>query len=220
VTALEKSDVFNARRGDPGRHSTDVEKAARDRSPDAEQTMEPAKATIHSLDEQRSRQRRTNHFQPTATDTMSDTPSRTEIAAQLQAAEARTETRIVQLSASMEARASASDHKIDLLIGKIDTFAGLFSEKMFALSTDVATVQADSKETRKTIWVVGVGSVLTILALVVALWIAGINVQNNMIAVFQAGLGLRTIPQETELPRSPASSPPSTPVPPASPPKK
>jgi hypothetical protein len=122
---------------------------------------------------------------------MSDVPSRTEIAAQLQAAEARTETRIVQLSAALEARGVTADHKIDLLMGKIDVLSAVIME-----------VKADSKTTRSTIWVVGIGAVVAVLSLVAALWIAGINVQANMIAAFQAGLGVRPIVQEAEAPKS------------------
>jgi hypothetical protein len=48
--------------------------------------------------------------QPNMAPRMTDSPSRDELAARLEAAEARTETRIAQLSAAMEARATASEH--------------------------------------------------------------------------------------------------------------
>jgi hypothetical protein len=132
---------------------------------------------------------------------MSDTPSRTEIAAQLQAAEARTETRIAQLSAAIEARSAASDHKIDLLVGKMDV-----------LSTIVLEVKGDSKNTKTTVWLAALavmGLVVAGMGLVVALWVAGLNTQNNLIAVFQAGLGVRSAYQDAEPRGLPAAPPPS-----------
>jgi hypothetical protein len=137
---------------------------------------------------------------------MSDRPSRPEIAAELRAAEARTETRIAQLSAAMEARAAASDHKIDLLAADIRTLVGA-----------VTDVRADTKETRKAIWIVGIGAVIAVAALVVSLWVASINVQSNMIAVFQTALGVRATPQETEAPKGPPVQSPQSPAPPNKP---
>jgi hypothetical protein len=140
---------------------------------------------------------------------MSDTPSRPEIAAELRAAEAKTEMRIAQWGAAAEARAAASDHKIDLVSGKID-----------ALVVAVSEMKLDSKKTREVIWTVGIGAVIAILGLVVALWIAGINVQGNMISVFQAGLGVRAVNQDAPTspkiaaPISPPAASPPSPAPP------
>jgi hypothetical protein len=136
---------------------------------------------------------------------MSDLPSRPEIAAQLQAAEARTELRIGELRNAMEFRANTTDHKIDLLIGQVQ-----------GLSAVVAEVKADSKLTRNTIIGVGAASFLAILALVVTLWIAGMNIQANMIAIFQAGLGVRALPQNAEVPKGPPIEAPQSPKPPKS----
>jgi choline-glycine betaine transporter len=124
---------------------------------------------------------------------MSDAPTRREIDAELRAAEARTETRIAQLNSAMEVRAAATDHKIDLLIGKID-----------ALSITVAEVKveakADSRVTRTTVWGVGIA----VMGLVVALWVAGLNAQSNMIAAFQAGMAIRSLPQDSGQPKVPS----------------
>ena len=150
---------------------------------------------LHGSRGKRKREMPTN--QPHMVPSMSDAPSRTEIAAQLQAAEARTETRIAQLGLVIETRASASDHKLDLLAADMRSLVGV-----------VAELRTDYKETRKAIWTVGIGAVITILGLVVALWIAGINVQANMIAVFQTALGVRSLPQEVETPKDVA--PPAT----------
>jgi hypothetical protein len=113
---------------------------------------------------------------------MADFPTRREMDAELRAAEARTETRIAQLNSAMEVRSAATDHKIDMLIGKID-----------ALSVTVAEVKADSKVTRTTVWGIGVA----LMGLVVALWVAGLNAQANIIGAFQAGLATRSAPPET-----------------------
>jgi hypothetical protein len=138
---------------------------------------------------------------PNVVQTMSDTPSRTEIAAQLQAAEARTETRIAQLGAAIESRAAASDHKIDFLVGKIDV-----------LSTAVMEVKADAKVTRNNIWL----AAIAVMGLVVALWVAGLNMQNNLVAMFQAALAIRAVVQDAE-PIGPPAAVPLSPAPPAPP---
>jgi hypothetical protein len=152
-----------------------------------------------------------NNVQSSLSDPMPETPSRDEIAARLEAAEARTETRITQLSAAMEARATATDHKIDVLVGKVDSLS-------MVLSTSVGEVKADNKITRNTIWGVGVGAVVAVLILVVALYAAGLNEQSNMIAIFQTGLGVRSLP--TEAAKGPPTAPPPTPAPPDTPAKK
>ena len=152
-------------------------------------------------------QKRPSNAQAERVIPMSDTPSRIEIAAQLQAAEARTETRITQLGAAMEARASASAHQIDLITSKIDT--------LFAVVSDMKEI---NKETKRAIWHVGIGSVLAIAAIVVALWVAAINVQGNMLAVFQTGLGARAVASEAEATKGPPIPSPlnqATPVTPA-----
>jgi cobalamin biosynthesis Mg chelatase CobN len=142
-------------------------------------------------------------------DTMAESPTREEIVAQIAAAEARTETRITQLGASMEARATATDHKVDVLIGKVDALAG-------AVTTAASEARTDNRETRRAIWAVGLTAVIAVLGLVVALWIAGVNVQANMIATFQTAIGVRSMSQEVAPKGSPAASPPA-PMSPASP---
>jgi hypothetical protein len=131
---------------------------------------------------------------------MSDTPSRTEIAAQLQAAEARTETRIAQLVATIERRGAASDHKIDVLVGRVDALAAAVSEVG-------ADVKADSRNTRTAVWL----AALAVMGLVVALWVAGLNMQNNLIAAFQAGLSARSASRDVEPKGVPAPVPQAPP---------
>ena len=98
---------------------------------------------LHGSRGKRKREMPTN--QPHMVPSMSDAPSRTEIAAQLQAAEARTETRIAQLGLVIETRASASDHKLDLLAADMRSLVGIVSE----LGTDYSELRTDYKETRK-----------------------------------------------------------------------
>jgi cobalamin biosynthesis Mg chelatase CobN len=150
-----------------------------------------------------------NNVQTNVTDAMADAPTRDEITARLEAAEARTETRITQLGAGMEARATATDHKVDTLIGKIDALAT-------AVTGVVAEVRADNKETRRAVWIVGIGAVLSVFGLVVALWIAGINVQANMIGAFQAAIGVRSL-NDNATPKGPSAASPPSSTPPASP---
>jgi hypothetical protein len=108
--------------------------------------------------------------------------TRTEIAAQIRAASAETKTQIVQLQGTVETRFSNLDHKIDTLGTKLDLMIGGMNESFDAASKD-------NKETRRAMWEVGIGAVLAVLVLVVTLWIAGINIQGNLLSAFQAGLG-------------------------------
>ena len=137
-------------------------------------------------------------------DAMSDPPTREEIAARLEAAEARTETRIAQLAVALAERGASTDRKIDLLAGKIDALAGAVTgmkSDMAVMKSDTSVqiaelrseLRAEIRDGRKEVRTVGIGAVLAIMALVVALWVAGINSQANMIAVFQAGLGVRAL---------------------------
>ena len=117
-----------------------------------------------------------------------DAPSRDEVAARLEAAEARTETRITQLAAVVEAKHATTDHKIDALASKVDALAG-------GLAKAIQEVKDDNQHTRRAIWEVGVGAVLAVLALVAALWIAGLGIQSNLLAAFQAGVSVRSLQQ-------------------------
>jgi hypothetical protein len=182
---------------------------------DAEQIPIERNEAVVSL---RSRSNKTKREIPgdqtNVTNEMPDTPSRLEVAAQLQAAEARTETRIAQLTATIEARASSADHKSDLLTAKIDALSTSITGQMGAFAEAVKEVKAETKSTRSSIWIVGIGSVLAVLASIVALWVAGLAIQNNMIAIFQAGLGTRTMPPIVSAPTvdRPSPMPPKPPT--------
>jgi hypothetical protein len=117
---------------------------------------------------------------------MSDTLSRSEMSAELRAAEARTETRITQLSAALEAWGMSTDHKVDRLTTKMDGLADVIGRAS-------QESKEDNKHTRRAIWEVGVGAIIAVLALSVALWVAGLNIQSNMLSAFQAGIGIRTV---------------------------
>lgn len=85
--------------------------------------------------------------------------------AKLSAAEARTETRIVELS------------------GKMDRLTDLLTTSTVQLTQEVREVKADNKNTR---WTIGITVVVTIIAALAALW----TTQNNLIAAFSTGLGI------------------------------
>ena len=136
---------------------------------------------------------------------MSDSPSRAEIDAELRAAEARTETRITQFASAMELRAATTDHKIDVLITKVDRLSA-------NLSDERTERRADFKETRRTIWDVAIGAVIAIMILVAALYTAGLNEQANVISAFEAALGVRGLPSP-EIPKSPPAAPTPFPAP-------
>jgi hypothetical protein len=98
------------------------------------------------------------------------TPSRDEIAAKLEAAEARTEARIANLSGSIDVRFVTMDHKLDKIV---DSLGGLASK--------IDGVKADNKFTRWTIVGIFVGATVAALAALYA-------TQANMLASFSAGL--------------------------------
>jgi hypothetical protein len=109
---------------------------------------------------------------------MADAPSREEIGARLEAAEARTEAKFAQLTGTLDVRFANLDNKIDRLIDVVGR-----------LSSEVTRVQADNRATRWTIITVVVASVLAGLA---AIWVT----QGNMLAAFQASLAVKTLQSE------------------------
>ena len=128
------------------------------------------------------------HDRSNVTENMTDSPSRDEIDAKLSAAEARTEARIAHLSSAMEIRYSQLDHKIDSVVEKINFLAKAISETKSEIKTE-------NKETRKTFIIVGIGTGVSVLGIIVALiaWLynAGLNEQANLLAAFKASLAVR-----------------------------
>ena len=106
-------------------------------------------------------------------------PSREEIAAKLEAAEARTEARFAQLTGTLDVRFANLDTKIDRLVNSVGQLSAVVDEAK-------KEGRADNKTTRWTIIVVVVASVLAGLA---ALW----TTQANLLAAFQAGLAVKTL---------------------------
>ncbi len=104
---------------------------------------------------------------------MPDAPSRDEIAARLEAAEARTETRFAQLSGSLDLRFANLGQQIDQITTSINR-----------LVSEVQEVKADNKTTRMTTIVTVIASVLAAIA---AIWVT----QGNLLAAFQASIALK-----------------------------
>jgi len=121
---------------------------------------------------------------------MAESPSREEINAKLEAAEARTEARFAELRGSIDTRFVSMESKMDRLI-----------ELNSKLSTEVGDVKSDNKNTRWTIVIIFVGSVIAALA---ALW----STQNNMLASFTAGLTALQVKQPINPPAQ--QSPPDS----------
>lgn len=113
--------------------------------------------------------------QPHVGHAMTDQPSRQEIDARLEAAEARTEARFAQLTGTLDVRFANLDNKIDRLVDSVGH-----------LSVEVSSVRTDNRATRWTIVAIVVASVLAGLA---AIWIT----QGNMLAAFQASLAVKTM---------------------------
>lgn len=116
-------------------------------------------------------------------DPVSDAPTRGEMSARLEAAEARTEARFAQLSGTLDVRFAHLDHKIDQM-----------TESVARLAAVVQEVKADNKTTRLTIVVTVVASVLAGLA---AIWIT----QGDLLAAFQASITIKPPPAQTAAPK-------------------
>lgn len=123
---------------------------------------------------------------------MNSTPSRDEIAARLEAAEARTEARFAQLTGTLDVRFANLDNKMDRLGELIERL----SAEMGGVKAEMVGVKADNKFTRWTIVGVVVASILAGLA---AIWVT----QGNMLAAFQASLAVRTMQSGPPTPSKP-----------------
>ncbi|KAA1057187.1 hypothetical protein [Azospirillum argentinense] len=122
---------------------------------------------------------------------MNDAPSRSEIDAKLEAAEARTETRFVQLQgdmdrrftemrAEMDQRFSGVERRIDKLVDAAEGWAKEMRETR-------QTVVSENKSTRLNLWIVAVSSVIAVGLGLYSIHSLSIATQANMIAIFQAG---------------------------------
>jgi hypothetical protein len=114
--------------------------------------------------------------------TMPDQPSREEINAKLEAAEARTEARFAQLGGTLDGRFAHLDTKIDQLVHTVTTLASGVSE----IRNDV---RSENRTTRWTIIGIAVGAAIAALA---ALW----TTQANLLAAFQSGVAVKALPAE------------------------
>jgi hypothetical protein len=97
-------------------------------------------------------------------------PTHREIDAKFEAAEARAETRFVELSG-----------KIDRVADSIGNLSSTVTSELQNVRTELRTVKSDNTFTRWTI-------VLAVLAAIGALWVT----QANLLTAFQAGLTLKT----------------------------
>jgi len=93
---------------------------------------------------------------------------------ELAAAEARSETRFVELSG-----------KIDRVIDSIDSFRSTLTVELSSVKSELSAVKFDNSYTRRTI-VISVAA--SLLAAIAALWVT----QRNMLVAFTAGIALRT----------------------------
>jgi len=105
--------------------------------------------------------------------------SREEVIARLEAVEARSETRSVELGGKL-------DYLTDILIGDHGLFAQMKSLKadtlaqIGALSAEMTALKADNRTTRWTIVITLITSIMAASALI-------LSVQANLLAAFQAG---------------------------------
>jgi hypothetical protein len=109
-------------------------------------------------------------------------PSREEIDAKLEAAEARTEARFAQLTGTLDLRFANLDNKVDRLADTVEQLAG----EIRYIRGDV---HSENTTTRWTIVGIAVGTAIAALA---ALW----STQANLLAAFQNGMAVKALPAE------------------------
>lgn len=109
---------------------------------------------------------------------MAEPPSREEIDAKLEAAEARTEARFAQLGGTIDVRFSNLDNKIDRL-----------ADSVVRLSSEIAEsrheVRGENRATRMSIIITVIASAIAVLGVMLA-------AQSNLLSAFQAGLAAKT----------------------------
>jgi hypothetical protein len=124
-------------------------------------------------------------------DEMSSTPSREEIDAKLALVEARTEARFAELSG-----------KLDRISDGIATFNATVQSELLSVRNDIKEARADVREVkqdnRNTRWTIIITVIASVLAALGALW----TTQGSLLSAFQVRLAMPNSP-------SPSSSPPS-----------
>jgi hypothetical protein len=121
---------------------------------------------------------------------VNDAPGREEIDAKLAAAEARTETRFVQLNVNMNRISDSILHLSMILPDKLATVETKLADRLASVEKELGTLQenvkagtaevkGDNKFTRWTI-------VAIVVAALAALWV----MQTNLNAAFQSGISL------------------------------
>jgi hypothetical protein len=122
--------------------------------------------------------------------TMSDM-SREEVDAKLQAQEARTETQFVKL-----------DSKIDRVLESNNSLTKLVTSELGRVSKELNETKTDNKNTRTTIVVTVVASVLAALG---AIWLT----QSNLLSAFQTGVTIHSERSAQQSPPAPTRDPKS-----------
>lgn len=140
---------------------------------------------------------------------MDDMPTRSEIDAKLEAAEARTETRFVILQGDidrrftdmrveMDTRFSGVERRIDRLVGVMEEWATEMRETRKSVESESkatrVTIQAENRNTRWTTVTSVIGAVLAVVGIVYSVHSLSVATQANMIAIFQAG---QSVPKST-----------------------
>jgi hypothetical protein len=122
---------------------------------------------------------------------MTAPPSREEIDAKLEAAEARTEARFAQLAGTLDVRFANLDVRFANLDNKVDRLA----DSIVRLSTEITESRREARveyrTTRITMIVTAVASVLAIIGIL-------LSSQANLLSAFQAGLATKAV---SSLPR-------------------
>lgn len=128
-------------------------------------------------------------------------PSREEIDAKLEAAEARTEARFAQLTGTLDLRFSNLDHKVDRIADSVGFVSAKMIETADRLSAQLIETQrevrAENKTTRSTMIVTAIVSVITVIGILLTVLLAS---QSNLLSAFQAGLAVKTFQSQPSKP--------------------
>lgn len=121
---------------------------------------------------------------------MTDTPSRGEIDAKLQAAEARTETRFVEMRADMDVRFGRMEARIDRLVDVAEGWAREMRETRQAVEAESKAtrekVEAENRSTRTNLWVTAVGATIAVVLGMYSIHSLNLATQANLLSAFQA----------------------------------
>ncbi len=132
---------------------------------------------------------------------MPDGPTRDEMAARLEAAEARTEARFSQLSAILERR-----------FGQIEGKFGRMEAAFEHVTDAITTLTGEVRESRRHALAMWLTVLIAVVGIGVAVWQGVISSQSALITAVQTGVAIQQGAQQSSpTPPAPSANPPASP---------